>query len=105
MQDVSRKRTSPSQAPGPWAGTVTHTIWGRICRTVSQEKWDKTKRLICEMAALVECERLMLGRLLLVRTYPWINQYMKGLHLTIDSWDHSGGRTASSLGERNWRTP
>ena len=21
-----------------------------------------------------------------VRTYPWINPYMKGLHLTIDSW-------------------
>ena len=94
MQDASRKRTSPSQAPGPWAGTVTHTIGGRICGTVSQEKWDKTKRLICEMAAMVECERLMLGRLLqirrflmyVVRTYPWINPYMKGLHLTIDSW-------------------
>ena len=21
-----------------------------------------------------------------VKTYPWINPYMKGLHLTIDSW-------------------
>ena len=94
VQDASRKRTLPSQAPGPWAGTVTHTIGGRICGTVSQEKWDKTKRLICKMAAMVECERLMLGRLLqirgflmyVVRTYPWINPYMKGLHLTIDSW-------------------
>jgi hypothetical protein len=21
-----------------------------------------------------------------VRTYPWLNPYMKGMHLTIDSW-------------------
>ena len=94
VQDASRKRTSPSQTPGPWAGTVTHTDQGRICGTVSQEKWEKTKRLIAEMATMMECKHLPLGRLLqirgfmmyVVRTYPWINPYMKGLHLTIDSW-------------------
>ena len=94
MQDTARKRTSPSQTPGPWAGTVTHTDGGRIQGTVSQEKWEKTKGLIAEMAAMVECGHLPLGRLLqirgflmyVVRTYPWINPYMKGLHLTIDSW-------------------
>jgi len=61
---------------------------------VSQEKWDKTKRLIREMADMVEQDCLPLARLLqirgflmyVVRTYPWINPYMKGLHLTIDSW-------------------
>jgi hypothetical protein len=46
VQDASRKRTSPSQTPGPWAGTVTHTDGGEVCGMVSQEKWDKTKRLI-----------------------------------------------------------
>ncbi len=94
MQDASRKRTSPSQTPGPWAGTVTHTDGGRIHETVSQEKWEKTKNLITEMAAMVEHGHLPLGQLLQIRsflmyvvhTYPWINPYMKGLHLTIDSW-------------------
>ncbi len=94
VQDASRKRTLPSQTPGPWAGTVTHTDRGRICGTVSQEKWEKTKRLIAEMAIMVERDHLPLGCLLqirgflmyVVRTYPWINPYMKALHLTIDSW-------------------
>jgi hypothetical protein len=94
VQDASRKRTSPSHTPGPWAGTVTHTDGGRICGTVSQEKWEKTKGLILEMAGMVASQHCTLKQLLqirgflmyVVRTYPWINPYMKGLHLTIDSW-------------------
>jgi hypothetical protein len=61
---------------------------------VSQEKWDKTKRLIAELEGMVALDCLPLTRLLQIRgflmyvvhTYPWINPYMKGLHLTIDSW-------------------
>ncbi len=94
VQDASRKRTSPSHTPGPWAGTVTHTDKGRLSGMVSQEKWDRTKHLIQEMGEMVAGDHLALGRLLqirgflmyVVRTYPWINPYMKGLHLTIDSW-------------------
>ena len=94
VQDASRKRTSPSLTPGPWAGTVTHTEDGRICGMVSQEKWEKTKRLITEMLEMVSQDYYPLARLLqirgflmyVVRTYPWINPYMKGMHLTIDSW-------------------
>jgi hypothetical protein len=94
VQDASRKRTTPSETPGPWAGTVTHTNRGQVCGMVSQEKWDKTKRLISEVAEMVKQSCLPLSRLLqirgflmyVVRTYPWINPYMKGLHLTIDSW-------------------
>ncbi len=88
-----KERTSPLQAPGPWAGTVTHMDNGWVCGMVSQEKWDKTKRLIQEMGEMVANDHLPLMRLLqvwgflmyVVWTYPWINPYMKGLHLTIDS--------------------
>ena len=94
VQDASRKRTSPSLTPGPWAGTVTHTEDGRVSGMVLQEKWEKTKRLIAEMLEMVSQDNFPLARLLqirgflmyVVRTYPWINPYMKGLHLTIDSW-------------------
>ena len=94
VQDASRKRTSPSLTPGPWAGTVTHTEDGRICGMVSQEKWEKTQRLIKEMLDMIPQDYYPLSRLLQIRgflmyvagTYPWINPYMKGLHLTIDSW-------------------
>jgi hypothetical protein len=30
-----------------------------------------------------------------VRTYPWLNPYIKGLHLTVDSW--RPGREASGF--------
>ena len=62
---------------------------------MSQEKWDKTRGLVKELAELLERgPHLPLKRLLQIRgfliyvvcTYKWINPYMKGLHNTIDSW-------------------
>ena len=94
VQDASRKQTLPSKTPGPWAGTVTHTNGRQVCGMVSQEKWEKTKLLIKELSRTVEQDFLPLQRLLLIRgfliyvvqTYPWLNPYIKGLHLMIDSW-------------------
>jgi hypothetical protein len=57
-------RSSPSLTPGPLAGTITHTDSGRVSGMVSQEKWDKTKRLIREVADMVERDCLPLARLL-----------------------------------------
>jgi hypothetical protein len=37
-----------------------------------------------------------------VRTYTWINPYMKGLHLTINSWRPFKDRMVSSSEERSW---
>ena len=113
VQDASRKRTSPSLTPGPWAGTVTHTEDGRVCGMVSQEKWEKTQRLIGEMSEMMAQDHYPLARLLqirgflmyVVRTYPWINPYMKGLHLTIDSWRPFRGPDGFKLRGRSWRMP
>jgi hypothetical protein len=69
VQDASRKRTSPSQTPGPWAGTVTHTDGGKVCGMVSKEKWDKTKRLIAELEEMVARDCLPLTRLLQIRGF------------------------------------
>ena len=93
VQDASRKRTSLLDTPGPWAGTVTHTAGGRVLGMVSQVKWDKTKLLIAELGEMIPEGPLPLQRLLeirgflmyVVRTYTWLNLYIKGLHLTVDS--------------------
>ena len=61
---------------------------------VSQEKWDKTKGLLKELTDMLtkgplplQCMLEIRGFLMyVVRTYPWLNPYMKGMHLTIDSW-------------------
>ena len=93
-QDALRKRTSPSDTPGPWAGTVIHTAGRHVLGMVSQVKWDKTKLLIAELGEMIPKGALPLQRLLEIRgflvymvwTYTWLNPYMKGLHLTVDSW-------------------
>ena len=103
VQDAARKRTSASRTPGPWAGTVTHTDQDQVCGMVSQEKWPKTQELIRELEEMLERDLLPLQRLLeirgfliyVVRTYPWLNPYIKGLHLTVDSW--RPGRGASGF--------
>ena len=45
IQDTSRNIQPPSQAPGPWYGTVTNNEVG-VHGLVSQDIWDKTQRLI-----------------------------------------------------------
>ena len=45
IQDANRKWRSPSVLPGPRAGAIVCTE-GVITKSVSQEHWDKTKRLV-----------------------------------------------------------
>ena len=96
IQDAAHKRTTPSLTPGPWAGSVIHTDQ-HLAALVSQKKWDKTKDMIGELEQLLtaqEGEALPLKRLEQIRgfliyvsrTYEWMPPYLKGLHLTIDSW-------------------
>jgi hypothetical protein len=94
IQDASRRQTSPMESPGPWAGTVTSTKAGSLVGMILQEKWDKTKGLLKELTNMLGEGPLPLQWLLeirgflmyVVRTYPWLNPYMKGMHLTVDSW-------------------
>jgi hypothetical protein len=94
IQDASRKRTSPMVTPGPWAGMVTHTERGSVVGMLSQEKWDKTRRMIEELLEMIPKGPLPLQWMLeirgflmyIVRTYTWMNPYIKGMHNMIDSW-------------------
>jgi hypothetical protein len=98
VQDVPPKWKGPSQTPEPWARTVTHTDNGEVSGLVSQEaKWDKTKSHIQELRRLYKQDsKQMMPRARLesirgfliyaFRTYRSASVYLKGLHLTIDSW-------------------
>lgn len=46
IQDATRKRKSPSQNPGPWAGAIMLTSSTSIAKTVSEEKWKKGRKLV-----------------------------------------------------------
>ena len=109
MQDAARKRREPSNSPGAWAGTIIRTEGEKVEKLVSQERWDKTREKIRWMHShLVEREEhgsldmwipfkmLESIREFLVyvsRTYTEMVPYLKGIHLTLDSW--RGGRARS----------
>jgi hypothetical protein len=46
IQEASRKRRPPTRSPGAWAGVVFRTSASNVHVMVSQDKWDKAKRLI-----------------------------------------------------------
>lgn len=98
VQDASHKRSFPSAVQGPWSGSVCHTDGGVVTVTVSQQRWDKTRGSIRELHSLVmaaeEQGGIPIQDLLSIRgflqyvcrTYSWLTPYLKGVHLTIDSW-------------------
>jgi hypothetical protein len=95
LQDAPRKRRDASQTPGAWAGSIVWTINGQVCVSASQERWDKAKAMIkwmtdsISLGATINFKQLESHRkflIYLVRTYPAINPYLKGIHLLLDSW-------------------
>jgi hypothetical protein len=99
IQIALRKHRPPSRQPGAWAGSIVISNAQGVAVTCTVEKWLKAKQIVREI--LVEVEKgeeldrksLERSRGFLVhvqRTYPAITPYLKGLHLTIDSW--RGGR-------------
>jgi hypothetical protein len=77
-----------------------------IVALTSQQKWDKAKKIIKDLLLEVRSgKRLHLRTLLkrrgflvhLAMTYPIMTPYLKGLHLTVDSWragrDDEGWKT------------
>ena len=95
IQDASRKFQPPSQATGPWYGTVTNTEGG-VRGLISQEMWDNNRRLIAELVVMEKEGRYgmprarmesVIGFLVYVSsTYRYMSPYLKGVPLTLDSW-------------------
>ena len=95
IQDAPRKRRDPSQTPGAWSGSICLCDSITVDLVVAQERWDKAKQMISWMKDAVEAgpsiefkvlERYRGFLIYLVRTYPSINPYLKGIHLSLDSW-------------------
>ena len=100
QQDATRKYRPPSQRPGPWCGAFIATHDNDLWVYVSQEKWNKAQTIINNMLHEYHATKLhslhfktlekSRGFLVyLSRTYPSITPYLKGIHLTLDSWRHN----------------
>ena len=95
LQDAPRKRRDSRQDPGAWAGSVIRTVGG-VFTLVSDEKWEKTKRLVNELKGLLDANSKGLPRKRLeqirgflnyvCQTYKPLLPYLNGLHMTIDGF-------------------
>lgn len=114
QQDAPRKCRPPSKVPGPWCGAFVASYEGSVWVYVSQEKWDKAKRIVRETCQELENfhkglltglnhKTLEKGRGFLVyftRTYTSLTPYLKGIHLTLDSWREGRDAEGWKLGGR-----
>lgn len=94
IQDASRKRRPPSLRAGAWAGGVCYTDHDTPRIFISQIRWDKLMGHLSRLEKKAGGGSIPRRHLLSVRgflvyvgmTYPSIEPYMKGIHLTADSW-------------------
>lgn len=106
-QDAARKRRKSSQKPGSWAGANIETEGDAVYKTVSLERWQKTKAHLKQLEEWIKQKEIprkplesIRGYLVYVSlTYRSMVPYLKGLHLTLESWrddrDEDGWRDAS----------
>jgi hypothetical protein len=95
QQDATRKYRPPHTQPGPWSGSFVSVKDNCVWVYVSQDKWDKAKNFVMELSELLKSSSeinhkfLERGKGFLVyfcRTYTSFVPFLKGFHLTCDSW-------------------
>jgi hypothetical protein len=112
LQFAARKTRPPSLSPGPWAGSVVNTTSSSINVCCTLEKWLIAKKIVKQLREAVgrkdplnhkELERDRGFLVHVQHTYPAITPYLKGIHLTIDSWrigrDEEGWKSTSIQNE------
>jgi hypothetical protein len=117
-QDASRKRGEASQRPGAWAGSVIVSKESEgLYVTISQEKWDKVKRILNDYYLQVKASE-DLGNELLVdykqlerdtgflvhvfMTYDNLRPYLKGFYLTLNEWRYNRDAEGWTFGRKDW---
>ncbi len=105
MQNAARKfRLKNGLMPGAWKGALISTA-GEVFKSLSQARWDKVKAIIERLIRIIEEDGYLEFKSLLsdrgfltyvAQTHPAMVPFLKGFHLTIDSW--RGGRD-----EEGWR--
>ena len=115
LQDAARKRRRLSQNPGTWVGTVVLSNGDVVTKSVTQERWDKTKeklRWIAKQGGITDnltpsefegiqgnvestdperihfkTTEIFVGFIVYVaQTYSSFVPYLKGIYLTLNSW-------------------
>jgi hypothetical protein len=101
IQVAARKTRPPTPTPGPWAGSVAWSSEEGVCVKSTKEKWVHAQGLVQRLQQELQehsqdptwpgfvfktLERTRGFLVHMQRAYPSITPYLKGIHLTLDSW-------------------
>jgi hypothetical protein len=115
IQDAPRKRRPSTQKPGAWAGCVFQISPDKVAKTVTQEKWDKARAIVHDIAEKVlgdgpipdldhkELERQRGFLVHLTMTFTSLVPFLKGIHLTLDSWRKGRKEDGWKMTPKEWR--
>jgi hypothetical protein len=92
---MSRKIRPPSRQPGAWSGAFISALAAGVGVSCGQTKWEKAQAIISDLSQKLSQSTSLNHKDLeqkrgflvhLQRTYPGITPFLKGIHLTLDSW-------------------
>eukprot|EP00980_Cylindrotheca_fusiformis_P017245 scaffold5326_cov80-Cylindrotheca_fusiformis.AAC.1 len=102
---------APGVTPGAWAGMIAEVNSQGVYKTVAQGKWDKARdiinRLLSELdeptgMAFKPLERDRGFLVHMAATFKAMNPYLKGIHLTLDSWRANRRSDGWKMKPREW---
>eukprot|EP00980_Cylindrotheca_fusiformis_P014518 scaffold3893_cov74-Cylindrotheca_fusiformis.AAC.1 len=113
IQVASRKTRPPAPGvtPGAWAGMIADVDPSGVYKTVAQAKWDKAKTILQRIKAEMTCPTGMSYKPLerdrgflvhLSTTFKTMTPYLKGIHLTIDSWRANRDQAGWKMSPKEW---
>ena len=114
-QNAAQKVHPPVKKPGAWAGAIFDTSdSNQITMTVSQEKWNKGKEMVeatwqewkTSTDSKVDFKEMEKRRGFLVHlmmTFKFITPFLKGWHLTLDSWRPCRDKDGYKIRYTEWR--
>jgi hypothetical protein len=110
IQDALRKRTAPSQLAGAWTGSIAQSPPEGVTVSCTQEKWTRARSYVADMLTTLsqglpfthkDLEQKRGFLVYVTRTYPSLTPFLKGIHLTLDSWrpgrDQDGWKIQAQL--------
>ena len=113
QQDAPRKRRKPSKHPGAWCGAIVVNKGEEgLYVTCSQKKWDRGRSHVDTLLTELEVGGKDLDRkdlerkrgflIHLARTFTYMNPYLKGFHLTMESFRPGRDEMGWKLSKRGW---
>jgi hypothetical protein len=95
IQDTLCKCTMPRLLAGAWTGSIAQSRDGQVIVTCTEEKWSRAREYVFSIQSTLLTNQSFHHKTLeqqrgflvyIARTFPSLVPYLKGVHLTLDSW-------------------